>query len=64
MDATFDPETSSLPLSFTSNKGKFYIVVNVSVIATVVEVSTSSNLGTSWIFYVDLIIIEKVEKCM
>ncbi len=47
MDATFDPETSSLPLSFTSNKGKFYIVVNVSVIATVVEVSTSSNLGTS-----------------
>jgi hypothetical protein len=23
-----------------------------------------SNLGTSWIFYVDLIIIEKVEECM
>ncbi len=64
MDATFDPKTFSPPLFFTSNKGKVYIVVNVSVIATVVEVSILSNLGTSWIFYVDLIIIEKVEECM
>jgi hypothetical protein len=47
MDATFDPKTFSPPLFFTSNKGKVYIVVNVSVIATVVEVSILSNLGTS-----------------
>jgi hypothetical protein len=48
MDATFDLETSSPPpLSFTSNKGKVYIVVNVSVITIVVKVSTSSNLRTS-----------------
>jgi len=47
MDATFDPEISSPPLSFNSNKNKVNIVVNVSVTAIVVEVSTSSNLGTS-----------------
>jgi hypothetical protein len=46
MDVTFDPETFP-PLSFASNKGKVYIVVDVNVTVAIIEASTSSYPRTS-----------------